>query len=591
MCAIFGIVGPYDAHRARLAFMTLAHRGPDDSGIVEEPRLFLAHYRLALIDPLPEARQPMRLEKTIGLFNGEIYNYRQLREALKTPFATRSDTEVLIRAFHRWGDAMPKYVRGMYAAAFWHDNRLWLFRDLFGKKPLYYAQAGETFIFASEARAVAAYLNAEWEKERVKEYLFFQTLLSPRTFYKGISQLEPGASLRFEKGHITLYPPEPLPAPVLGRTLRTDDLLSLLRRAVDRRLVADAPLGALLSGGIDSSLIAALAVEQRPKLPTFTIGYDGFDKYDERPYAAQTARHIVSDHHEIVMDKTTFLHAAEALLSHLDEPLADPAAIPLWHLGEKIAAFGVKAVLTGDGADELFFGYRPYYEILDVERAGELKYRNWLRNYFRAHYSPNKEWEWYKRAFGKTPVFRGSGELFTDLQQNLTLKQNVKDDTSLEAMAHLVKAFDHAPQGAAWMSYIDLKTQLTEVYLKKLDRVLMAHALEGRSPFLDRDLATAVLSTDAGWRMGERPKWLLKSVAENFLPETILRRKKKGFSYPFMEWLFEAGEIDRLEDINRKLGILRLDALRFYIERARKGRFKHHLYALWMLLRWLENRI
>ena len=589
MCAIFGIVGPYDPQKAREAFALLSHRGPDGSGRIEAPELFLGHHRLALIDPLPEADQPMRVGDTFGLFNGEIYNYRELRETLGGAFLTQSDTEVLIRAFMRWGQETPRHLRGMYAVAFWHEKALWLFRDPFGKKPLYYAHVGQTLVFASEARAVTAYLDATFEKDRLKAYLFYQTVLSPRSFYRDIFQLEPGAALRFQNGRLTRYPPSPLPTSKPGRTLSKKSLTSLLRQAVSRRLVADAPLGALLSGGVDSSLVAALAIEERPKLPTFTVGYEGYEKYDERPYAGQVARHIGSDHREFVMDQTAFLESVEALIDHLDEPLADPAAVPLWFLARKIAQTGIKGVLSGDGADELFFGYRPYYEIIDVEKAADLKYRNWLRNYFRAHYSPNKEWEWYKRAFEKTPVFRGSGELFSDLQQNLTLKQNVKDDTSLEAIEHLLKNYGQPPEGAGWMSYIDLKTQLAEVYLKKLDRVLMAHGLEGRSPFLDYDLAETLLSTDAMWRMGERPKWLLKSVAAAFLPPDILERKKKGFSYPYMEWLFASGEIARIEDLNQKYRLFRPDALRFYIERAQKGRFKHQLYALWFYLRWLDR--
>ena len=591
MCAIFGIVGPYDKTLALEAFAALAHRGPDRSGYVAGPGLFLGHHRLSVIDPLPEADQPMRVgDNMTVLFNGEIYNYRELREELGGAFATQSDTEVLGRAFSRWKEAMPRHLRGMYAAAFWHEGALHLFRDPFGKKPLYYAQMDETFVFASEIRAIRTmFPQIKWSREALTSYFSFQSFVSPETFFPEIRQLEPGGYLRREKGETTVHAEEALPLSPSKRSMAIEAVEALIEESVRYRLVADAPVGALLSGGIDSSLVAAMAQKERDTpLPTFTVGYEGYEKYDERRYAETVAEHIGSDHHAFVMTRDDFLRCAGAWVAHLDEPLGDPAAIPLWFLGEKIREKGIKVVLTGDGADELFFGYRPYYEILDVEKAGDLKYRNWLRNYFRAHYSPNKEWEWYKRVFDGSVLFRSSAELFTDLQQNTLLRQNVKDDTSAARLAPLTERFG-TPEGAQWMSYVDLKVLLAEVFLKKLDRVTMAHGLEARSPFLDRRLAGGLLACDPAWRMGDRPKWLLKEIAARWLPAGILARKKKGFSYPYMEWLIESGELQTLYRVDAKLGLFREEALDFYVERAQKGRFKHHLFALWLLCKWLET--
>ncbi|WP_457599468.1 asparagine synthase (glutamine-hydrolyzing) [Hydrogenimonas sp.] len=590
MCGIFGIVGPYEPEQARAAFASLAHRGPDASGTVCEPGLFLGHHRLAIIDPLPEGEQPMRVEGVTVLFNGEIYNYRELRDELGGTFRTGSDTEVLGRAFLRWGRQMPSRLRGMYAAAFWREGTLHLFRDPFGKKPLYYARTEERFLFASEIGAILRMApQIRWSRDELPTYLSFQSFVSPATHYPGIFQLEPGGYLRYEEGRISVETDEAVPRTVSGKRIGVGEVETLVRESVAYRLVSDAPVGALLSGGIDSSLVAAMA--QRcgdGALPTFTVGYEGYEKYDERRYARIAASHIGSDHHAYAMDMEAFLETADALAAHLDEPLADPAAVPLWFLAEKVRKEGIKVLLTGDGADELFFGYRPYYEILDVERARELKYRNWLRNYFRAHYSPNKEWEWYKRAFEGTAIFRGSAELFTDLQQNALLKQNVKDDRSLEPIGHLVDRFGE-PFGPQWQSYIDLKVQLGELFLKKLDRVTMAHGIEARSPFLDRRLVGKLLACDPAWRMGEEPKWLLKEVAGGFLPPEILQRRKKGFSYPYMEWLHRSGELEVIGRVDRQLGLFRRDALDFLIERSKKGRFKHQVYALWFLCKWIEK--
>ena len=592
MCAIFGIVGPYDEERARRAFSLLAHRGPDASGVLAGDGFFLGHHRLSVIDPLPEADQPMRVGDTTILLNGEIYNYRELRKELGGAFATGSDTEVAARAFLKWGRETPRHLRGMYAMALWREGTLHLFRDPFGKKPLYYARMGESFVFASEIGAILAmFPEIRWSRERITSYLSFQSFISPETFYPQIRQLEPGSYLRLKNGEIETSVNDIVAVDPSDRRMETAEVASLIEESVAYRLVSDAPLGALLSGGVDSSLVAAMAQKRlRKPLPTFTVGYEGYEKYDERRYAERVAEHIGSDHHAFEMGMEDFLECADALAAHLDEPLGDPAAVPLWFLSKKIRERGIKVLLSGDGADELFFGYRPYYEMADIEKARDLKYRNWLRNYFRAHYSPNREWEWYKRVFDGSVLFRSSAELFTDLQQNRLLCQNVRDDRSFTYIAHLAKRFGEA-SGPQWYSYIDIKVQLGEVFLKKLDRVTMAHGIEARSPFMDRKLVGRLLACDPKWRMGEKPKWLLKEVAKRWLPDEILQRKKKGFSYPYMEWLHESGELAVIERVDSELKLFHPDALAFMIEKSKKGRFKHHLYAVWFLCKWLEKRL
>ncbi len=589
MCGIFGIVGPYDPSKAREAFAALTHRGPDAHGIVEKEELFLGHHRLSIIDPLPEADQPMRVGNAVISLNGEIYNYRELREALGGTFATESDTEVAGRAFLRWGGAMPRHLRGMYAMAVWQSGALHLFRDPFGKKPLYWAQRGETFLFASEIKAIEAYLgDLRFDRTRLTSYLSYQSFISPATLYEEIHQLEPGGYLRYDKGEMTISVTEFIPRAKAGHTLPLDQIEERLGESVAYRLISDAPIGALLSGGVDSSLAAAMAQRERERpLPTFTVGYEGFEKYDERPHAATVAEHIGSNHHEVAMNRADFFDAAYALVRHLDEPLGDPAAVPLWFLSGHIAQKGIKVLLTGDGADELFFGYRPYYEMADIEKAADLKFKNWLRNYFRAHYSPNREWEWYKRIFEGTTLYRSYAEIFTDLQQNILLKLNVKDDRSLQWIDHYIRRFGDT-KGPEWYAYIDLKVQLGEVFLKKLDRVTMRHGIEARTPFLDRVFVEEILSTDPTWRMGKRPKWILKTIARRHLPESIVERKKKGFSYPFAEWLHEEGEGTWLMEANEKAGLFRQEALKFIVESSKKKRFKHHFYALWHLMRWLN---
>ncbi|WP_353661714.1 asparagine synthase (glutamine-hydrolyzing) [Hydrogenimonas sp. SS33] len=590
MCAIFGIIGPYDKAGALKAFQTLSHRGPDAHGFIAEPTLFFGHHRLSIIDPLPEADLPMRVGGALILLNGEIYNYKALRERLGGPFATESDTEVAAVAFKRWREAMPQYLRGMYAMAVWDGDALHLFRDPFGKKPLYWTKQGGTFVFASEIKAILAlFPHLKPDSDAVKSYLSYQTFIAPYTLYGDIRQLEPGGMLRYEKGAISIETNDALPVKPTHEKMPQKEVEAVLRESLRYRLVSDAPVGALLSGGIDSSLVAAMAQRELPEaLPTFTVGYEGYEKYDERAYAESVAAHIGSDHHAAKMTKADFFDCHDAWVRHIDEPLGDPAAVPLWFLSGRIARRGIKVLLTGDGTDELFFGYRPYFEMADIEKAAGLKFKNWLRNYFRAHYSPNREWEWYKRIFDGTVLYRSYAEIFTDLQQNLLLRQNVRDDTSLKWIAHYIERFEN-PAGPQWFGYIDFKVQLADLFLKKLDRATMAHGIEARAPFLDRTLVTKLMQCDPAWRMGDAPKWLLKRVAKAWLPEEILQRKKKGFSYPFAEWLHEEGEGEWLMEANAKRRFFRPDALRFIVEASRKKRFKHHFYTLWHYMRWLER--
>ena len=590
MCGIFGIIGKHDKTKAKKAYETLSHRGPDSCAVVAKDNLFLGHYRLSIIDPLPEANQPMQVDNTTILMNGEIYNYRELKSRLEADFKTKSDTEVALRTFKKWGKKMPRHLRGMYAIAIIENGLIHLFRDPFGKKPLYYAKMKDSFIFASEIKAILAmYPEIKWSKESITSYFSYQSTISPNTFFKEIHQLELGGYLRYDGKDIFISVDEEDIFTYGNDKLDSNQLEKLLQESVRYRLVSDVTIGALLSGGIDSSLVAAMACKiSKDSLPTFTVGYEGFEKYDERKFAKIVADHIGSDLHSFEMGLDDFLECSEELISHMDEPFGDPAAIPLWFLTKKIKEQGIKVILSGDGADELFFGYRPYYEMIDIEKARDLRYKNWLRSYFRGNYSPNREWEWYKRIFDDSILFRSSAELFTDLQQNRLLKQNVKDDTSLMWIDHYTKR-SKKTTGPWWYSYIDIKVQLGDVFLKKLDRVSMAHGIEARSPFMDRVLVQKLFSCDPKWRIGKKPKWLLKEVAKRYLPIEIIKRKKKGFSYPFIEWLSATGELERVIQINAKLKLFDSEALKFMIEKSKKGRFKHHLYAVWFLCRWIEK--
>ncbi|WP_456432446.1 asparagine synthase (glutamine-hydrolyzing) [Nitratifractor sp.] len=595
MCSIFVAAGRHPFSRTQLqeAFDTLAHRGPDGECFVHESTLTLGSHRLAItgIDrPMEGCSGAIRV-----LLNGEIYNRDELGRILGVD--ETAETALLAAAWKRWGERFVEHLRGMYALVIAEGETIVLARDPFGKKPLYYAEGEGYLLAASEIKALWRLKAPRFDTRILPEFLFFQSPLAPHTFDPEIFQLPPGSVARYAGGRLeTLHTLLPFDRrSLIDRTSGSEAVAEWLRGAVKRRIPVEVPWGALLSGGLDSSLVAAIAAESHDApIVTFSIGYEGFDRYDERPWARIVAEHVGSEHHEVVMGKTAFFAAMEELESVLDEPLPDPAAIPLWHLLGAVRAEGIKAILTGDGSDELFGGYKIYREYLDIERARALKHKNWLRNYFRAHFSYNKEWERYKRVFEGSLLFRSSAELFTDLQSARLLRQNVRDNASLEALASYRARFESTGRfhPADWYSYCDTQTLLAELYLKKLDRVSMARGIEARSPFLDLDLARTAFALPGALRMGRTPKELLRAVAARWLPEAIVTRKKKGFSYPFIEWLSEGGELERrILALQERRGWFRPEALEFYLRPGKqRRRFKRQLFALYALARWDERR-
>ncbi|MGB5507188.1 MAG: asparagine synthase C-terminal domain-containing protein, partial [Sulfurovum sp.] len=369
-------------------------------------------------------------------------------------------------------------------------------------------------------------------------------------------------------------------------------LESVILESVALRLPTEVKFACLLSGGLDSSLISAMA-SQSERIDTFSIGYEGYDKYDERPFAKRVAEHIGSNHHEVLFSKTDFLHTIKEVVESLDEPLADPAMLPLYHVMKEVNKEGFKVVLTGDGSDELFMGYRTYKEFYDLEKAKELKYKGWLQHYFKSHFSMHKEWEWHKRVFEESMLFRSTAEIFTDLQQNRLLRINVKDNNALAALEPYKEEFKQSgcTSPIDWYSFLDLKVMLGNVFLRKLDRMSMAHSIEARSPFLDKEVVAAAFACSPELRMSGTPKALVKSVASKYLPEEIVHRKKKGFNYPYMEWLHESGELAVIKRVQEQMNLFNEEELDMYLEKGRQGMFKQHLFSLYMLCKWLEKRV
>ncbi|ADV47299.1 asparagine synthase (glutamine-hydrolyzing) [Nitratifractor salsuginis] len=602
MCAIFGILGRYESKEAREAFDRLSHRGPDDSHLILRDEGAWGVHRLAIASAGEAIEQPFEEGGEVLLFNGEIYNVRALADELG--IEGDSESRVLLAAWRRWGAAFVERLRGMYAIAILRpaEGKVSLFRDPSGKKPLFYLNSRDFFAFASEAKALYTLKPFHLERRHLIQYLGFQSTIAPHTLDREVKKMEPGEHIEFlfeiqnpkSKIQNSIYDPW-LEGPILYRkeTSAASAVEEALDEAVASRIPQKVEWGVLLSGGLDSSLVAALAANhsERP-LRAFSVSFSGYDKYDEAHWAEQTVRHLGAEHRVYPFGKREFFETLEALLPLLDEPLGDPAMVPLFFLLRQAAKEGVRVVLGGEGSDELFLGYRTYPEYFAVEKARELPYRNWLRHYFRAHYSENKEWEWYKRAWEDTPIFRSTAELYTDLQLNRLLRQNVRDGANLEAIRPWLERFEASKRShsADWYSYLDLKVLLGEVYLVKQDRVSMAAGIEARSPFLDRRVIETAFAIDPQLRIDTAPKGILKMVAQRYLPAEIVHRKKKGLNYPFIEWILEEDGIEVLWRLQERSGLFNEEQLEFLARGADRGKFRQHLFPLYLLAKWLESR-
>jgi len=484
----------------------------------------------------------------------------------------------------------------MFAIAIMDSNTLYLFRDRLGKKPVFYLD-GSSFIFASEIKAIVPFLSkTEMDKDALVSYLSFLAPTPPYTFFKGIKKLGSGEYLVYKNQQLEVKKYFDLldstPNLILNKDEAIYKLQKLLKESINIRLEADVPTASLLSGGIDSATINYYAKQSGVDLHTYTLGYKDYKKYDERQNAKESAYFLGVKNTQVEISQDDYDLSCESVLDSLDEPLNDPAAIPLYLLFEKIQKDGYKVVLSGEGADELFLGYKHYFDYLDVEDAKNLKNKNWLKKYFRSNFNENREWEWYKRIFNDTLLFRTSGEKFTDLQKNNLMKQNIKDNQALTYLEPYRQKFEDSKHTdeSIWYSYIDLQLFQAEHFLSKLDRVSMAHSIESRTPFLDHKLVSTMFSIDPKLRYEDRiTKSLLKEIMKPHLDKKILSRKKKGFSNPYMEFLINTKKIQLIKNVNEETGLFKTKKLDELVNGASSGAFKHHVWGLYVLSVWIKK--
>jgi len=568
MCGITGFTTyskQPDQREATLRRMTdsLAHRGPDDHGYYLQPSVCLGHRRLSIID-LSTGHQPMTTSdgRYTVVFNGEIYNYREIRTSLDgmgTRFSTTSDTEVLLELFARQEKDALQSFNGMFAFAIWDDHRqrIFLARDRLGIKPLYYAIWQGELIFGSEMKAILAYPDMPREMNRlsVAKYLTYGYIPAPATIFKNIFKMEPGTYLTYdgktlEKGMYWDIPLDDKPLNDLPPNECGERCLELLNDAVRLRLRSDVPVGVFLSGGIDSSTIAALAARQcTTRLHTFSIGFEEAS-YDESPFARMVASQYGTEHHHEVLSASKALELLPEVLAGMDEPFADASILPT-QLLSRFTVQHVKVALGGDGGDELFAGYPAFQAHIMMEKLSVLptiwrnKLVDWARRFPVSHNYASLEYitQLFFRGASISPEIRfflwlgifGNDEkrrmLSASVQSELLRENQFEDILRHVHQSRLINDFQR-------LLYLCMKLYMQDGILNKVDRASMACALEVRVPFLDHNMVEFVSRIPQAYKLHHMTtKYILKHATRDLLPKAIRKRRKAGFMIPLASWL------------------------------------------------------
>jgi asparagine synthase (glutamine-hydrolysing) len=550
---------------------TMRHRGPDGYGtwIAPDQRVALSHRRLSIIDLSPSAAQPMCNEDgTLWVtFNGEIYNHAEIRRELEALGSHRwktdhSDTEVILHAFEQWGIACLQKFRGMFAIALWdeRERELWLVRDRIGIKPLYYSIHHQRLTFASEIKALLQDpdQDREVDEEALYHYLSFLTTPAPQTLFRGIRKVAGGTWLRVrldgslkEQRYWDAWDGvEPLRG--VPEEQITEQILEELRTAVHLRKVSDVPIGVFLSGGIDSSVNAALFSEGHGKpVQTFSIGYDGeYKSYpDELPYARRMADYVGANHHERILKQEDLVDFLPEMVWLQDEPIADPVCVPVYYVSKLARDNGVIVCQVGEGSDELFWGYRSWRLSLRLQQLASVPVPRTLRRAGLAMMkwggqAESMPYEWLSRDVNHQPIFWGGAEAFTECQKQRLLsprlRQSLAGLSSWDALLPIRKRFEEKAwekSSLAWMTYLDLNVRLPELLLMRVDKMCMGVSLEARVPFLDHKFVELALGIPQAVKTKNGTlKYILKKSVQQLIPRELIDRRKQGFGVPVHEW-------------------------------------------------------
>jgi asparagine synthase (glutamine-hydrolysing) len=594
---------------------TLIHRGPDDDGYYVSGDLGLGFRRLSIID-VSGGHQPMSdSEETVWvIFNGEIYNFRELRQELERRghrFRTKADTEVLVHGYKEWGTDVFDRLNGMFGVAIWDvkRQRLILARDAMGIKLIYYAIENGTVWFGSEMRAVIAGINRRPDVDPVALNLFlrYRYTSSPLTIFKGIQKLAPGTMLVFEKGRMRRerwyrYAPVPFSTPK-SEEEASHELLELYRVAVARHLISDVPVGILLSGGLDSGLLLALMNENGGPWPAYTVGYGETFEDDELADATETALLLGARHVAVRLERAEFERTLPGIVACLEEPIAASSIVPMYFVSQR-ARQDVKVALIGQGPDELFGGYKRHLGVQyggywrrlpsPIRRVlgsaiGQLPRSETLKRGV-ASLRVEDRLRRYQHVFSWLP-----GEAVDGLFRDEVLPQKAGDRV-LEYWSELLPQMEKTDE-LGGLQLLEMRSSLPDELLMYADKLSMAHSLEVRVPYLDRTVVEYAQRLGAGLKVRNgSQKWLHRQVCRQLLPSRILKRKKRGFAVNVVDgWLRSSlsGQFSDmlLDPSSRMFGLLRPERVRTLVDDHRSGRQDNHklLFSLVLFEQWLRS--
>lgn len=614
MCGIAGIVAfqakaEIDVARLKRMRDVLAHRGPDEEGMYVRGRVGLAHRRLSIID-LQSGQQPMCSEdRNVWItYNGEIYNYKELRATLRgrgARFRTQSDTEVILAAYQSYGEGCVEHLHGMFAFAIWdaHRKRLFMARDRLGIKPLYYAVTDTEFLFGSEIKALlaAGTITPRFNAAVLPEFLANRYVGGASTFYQGIYKLLPGHTLSLTSGSTPATKrywelPREIDESRLSMKQQALQVRTRLEEAVRAHLISDVPLGLFLSGGVDSTALAVLTGRfTREPVKTFSVGY-GDSRYSELDWARVAAAAAGAEHREVVVTPEEFMEALPRLIWHEDEPIAFPSSVPLYYVS-RLAREHVKVVLTGEGSDELFLGYNRYrvtawnYHLGGPYAAAvPAPVREVIARLVR--HLPHRLGRYAERTFLALPPDERNlfGVNFSEFGP--AMQERLLGSAAFSQMhdpyENILRAFDLAPGGILErMGHADLQTYLVELLMKQ-DQMSMAASIESRVPFLDDHFVEYVAAMPGRYKIrGWRTKAVLREALSDVVPSAILRRRKKGFPTPLAQWLRDVYHpvVEEFVTGPRALerGFFEPAFLKRLAEEHRSGK-RNHADRLWLLM-------
>jgi len=554
MCGIFGQVNRNSAVNPDLINVcttAISSRGPDSSGVFVDGNVGLGFRRLAIVDLSETGNQPMQSSDIAIVFNGEIYNYLDLKKSLliDTKFRGTSDTEVILKSYEQKGIAVLEELEGMFGLCIYdkREKRLVLARDPFGKKPLYYYKDEETFVFASEIKAILAADTVKKKLEidplSLNKFLFYGYIPSPNSIFKQIKKVNPGTIMEFsidawdfvsEKKIWNLENIE------INNSLKEEEILSkldvLLDSSIKKRLMADVPLGMFLSGGLDSTLVSYYLGKLSPNTKTYTVSYGKNPDIDESKYAKMAADKFglqnVSCEFDFTMVKDTFLE----IMNYLDEPMADAGIVPLYFISKQ-SKKDFTVVLSGDGGDEVFGGYTKYKAQQNIEQLSWLSFISKPASKFIPRNNPfHKLLSGFDLPFEQRQFIFGSGSFLSDEVSNLMIN-NYPMDTVFEDAKRYSDSFKQKDLINKSL-YLDCKIQLPDWYLVKGDRATMANSQEMRNPLLDKPLAEYLFSLSGDWKIHNGvSKYLEKKLLEKHFDKEFVNRPKRGFGIPLDKWI------------------------------------------------------